>query len=68
MTLLQTAANRDLGIEPYINKRLEYQNSNFCLTKKLAEQNSEWSPQQIVSWQNWMAKQASAIWRIDQLS
>lgn len=68
MTLLQTATNRDVGIEPYTEKRLEYQNSNFDLTKKLAEQNSEWSPQQIFSWQKWMAKQASAIWRIDQLS
>lgn len=68
MTLLQTAANRDVGIEPYTVKRLEYQHSNFDLTKKLAEQNREWSPQQIVSWQNWMAKQASSIWRISQLS
>lgn len=68
MTLLQTAANRDVGIEPYTVKRLEYQHSNFDLTKKLAEQNREWSPQQIVSWQRWMAKQASSIWRISQLS
>lgn len=68
MTLLKTAINRDLGTESYATKRSEYERSNFVLTQTLAKENSEWSPNRIYRWQKWMAKQASAIWRIDQLS
>ena len=68
MTLLSSGENRELGTAPYAQKRAIYARSNFALTRKLAEDNAEWSPAHIAKWQQWMAKQASAIWRIDQLS
>ncbi len=68
MTLLRTGTNRDLGTEEYSQKRNAYENSNFELTKQLARQNQEWAPEKITTRQNWMADQATAIWRIAQLS
>ena len=68
MTLLKASENRDIGIEPYEQKRAIYQQSNFVLTKTLADKYSEWNAEQILSWQNWMAKQATVIWGISQLS
>lgn len=68
MTLLQTGANRDLGTAAYNTKRATYQHSTFHITRKLAEDNSEWTAERIVAHQNWMAAQATAVWRIPQLS
>jgi hypothetical protein len=68
MTLLQTAANRDLGNVEYTQKRVVYQQSSFTITKKLGDENANWTPECIASRQNWMATQATAIWRIAQLS
>ena len=68
MTLLSSSENRELGTAPYAQKRAIYACSNFALTQKLAEDNDEWSPAHIAKWQQWMARQASAIWRIDQLN
>jgi len=68
MTLIRTAANRDEGNSPYATKRVAYEQSQFAITKKLAEVSSEWTPEKIAARQNWMATQATAIWRISQLS
>lgn len=68
MTLLQSGSNRDLGVLSYSQKRRIYQQSNFAITKKLADENAEWTPERIANQQNWMASQATAIWRIAQLS
>lgn len=68
MTLLHAGANRDLGTVPYADKREAYQNSTFAITKKLADDNAEWTPERIAAHQKWMANQATAIWRIAQLS
>lgn len=68
MTLLNRSTNRDLGVLPYAEKRPIYEQSNFAITKCLAESNNDWNPTQIASWQTWMAKQATAIWRVDQLN
>lgn len=68
MTLLQSSDNNDLGTKEYAQKRQVYENSNFELTKRLANQNQEWTPEKIVAWQTWMASQATAVWRMDQLS
>lgn len=67
MTLLDAGANRDLGAADYARKRTIYQQSGFAITKKLAEDNAEWTPERIAARQNWMAAQATAIWRVDQL-
>lgn len=68
MTLLQSGANRDLGTAPYASKRAVYQQSGFAITKKLASDNAEWTPERIAAQQSWMATQATAVWRIAQLS
>ncbi|MCP5267793.1 MAG: DUF262 domain-containing protein [Zoogloeaceae bacterium] len=68
MTLLQAGANRDLGNLDYAQKRTTYQQSGFAITKKLGDDHAEWTPERIAAQQNWMAAQATAIWRIAQLS
>jgi len=68
MTLLQTGANREIGISTYVNKRAIYEQSGFVITRKLASDNTEWTPERIAAQQNWMANQATSIWRIAQLS
>ncbi len=68
MTLLKTAANRDLGNATYGEKRPVYEGSTFALTKRLAEDHAEWTPERIGQRQQWMASQAIAIWKISQLS
>ncbi|MDU7589959.1 MAG: HNH endonuclease family protein, partial [Acidovorax sp.] len=68
MTLLEARANRDLGNLDYAQKRPTYQESGFAITRKLGDDHAEWTPERIAAQQNWMAAQATAIWRIAQLS
>ena len=67
MTLLQSGVNRDLGNNQYSQKRATYRQSGFVITRKLGEENVDWTPERIASRQKWMADQATAIWRISQL-
>lgn len=67
MTLMQTGANKDLGNSPYPAKRAAFEQSGFAITRKLAEDHAEWTPDRVAAHQNWMAAQATAIWRIAQL-
>ena len=64
MTLLTTADNRELGNSGYAEKRLVYQQSDFAITSKLAEDFDAWTVEKIRSHQAWMAKQATGIWRV----
>lgn len=68
MTLMQAGANRDLGNSPYVAKREAFERSVFGITRKLAEDNAEWTPERVGMRQGWMANQAITIWRIAQLS
>lgn len=68
LTLLKTARNRDQANLAYSAKRPIYQESEFALTSKLGEENVDWTPDRIGARQNWMAAQATAIWRISQMS
>lgn len=68
MTLMQSGANRQAGIQEYSEKRALFMQSGFEITRKLANDNAEWTPQRIAAWQSWMADQATSIWRIAQLS
>lgn len=68
MILLQSAANRELGTAEYDQKRAIYQQSGFSITQKLGHENTHWKPDRIAAVQNWMADQATSIWRIAQLS
>ncbi|WP_367026218.1 DUF262 domain-containing HNH endonuclease family protein [Methylococcus sp. ANG] len=68
MTLLQTGTNRNIGTAVYADKRETYRQSGFAITQKLANDHADWTPEHIATRQNWMANQATAIWRIAQLS
>lgn len=67
MTLCETSLNRDLGNGDYAQKQAGYSSSQFALTRKIAEENSDWNSERIAARQNWMAKQAVSIWRVAQL-
>jgi hypothetical protein len=68
MTLLESGTNRELGTATYVQKRAAYQKSGFGITRKLSNDNAEWTPERIAQQQIWMANQATAIWRVAQLS
>jgi hypothetical protein len=68
MALLAKGANKDIGNESYAIKRPILQASGFGLTQKLGEENADWTPDRIAARQKLLAKLATAIWRIDQLS
>jgi hypothetical protein len=68
MTLMKTSSNRDEGNAPFSVKREAYKLSQYALTRKLADDYHDWTPERITARQNWMAKQATSIWRISQLS
>jgi hypothetical protein len=68
MTLMQTGANRDAGNASFAEKKPAYVASLFEITKKVAADNADWTPERLSARQTWMANQASSIWRIAQLS
>ena len=68
MTLMPSGANREMANAAYANKRKEYGDSDFALTRRLASEYADWTAQSLASRQTWMAKQATGIWRIAQLS
>ena len=68
MTLMQTGANRDAGNASFAEKKPAYAASLFEITKKVAADNADWTPERLSARQTWMANQASSIWRIAQLS
>ena len=65
MTLLTTKDNRDLGNTNFSEKRPVYQASQFAITRRLGENFDTWNTDKIRSHQDWMSKQATAIWRIN---
>jgi len=68
MTLLASGPNRDIGNAAYVIKRPVFTGSGFEITRKLAADNADWNPERVAARQNWMATQATTIWRIDALS
>jgi len=68
MTLLQAGVNKDIGNAGYAAKRVLYEQSTLGITAKLAAENADWTPERIAAHQNWMAIQATAIWRISQMN
>lgn len=68
MALLETTLNRDLGNAAYEIKRPVFQESMFETTRKIAEDNDDWTPQRVTARQNAMARVAISIWRVAQLS
>jgi hypothetical protein len=68
MTLLTTAANRELGNAAFAIKKPGYAKSEFQITRNIAIENDDWNAGRISARQGWLANQATAIWRIAQLS
>lgn len=68
MTLLAKGQNRDLGNAEFTIKKPVLAASNFELTRKVADENLEWTPERIAARQKSMAKIATSVWRIAQLS
>ncbi len=68
MALLTKGANKDIGNASYALKLPVLANAPFELTQKLAADNEDWTPSRIEGRQKALAKLASAVWRIDQLS
>lgn len=68
MTLLESGANKDLGNSAFDKKREVYKKSDFEITKKLSNDNDVWNVDRLASRQKWLAKQATSLWRISQLS
>lgn len=65
MTVLEAKDNRNLGHSGYDKKRLTYEKSCFAITRNLADQYDKWTMEKIRANQRWMAKQATAIWRVN---
>lgn len=68
MCLLAKGANKDLGNGNFAVKKPVLAQSGFELTRKIAEDNADWIPERIAARQNSMAKLATTVWRIAQLS
>lgn len=65
MTLLGAKANRVVGNSSYEEKRQCYLQSDFELTRRVANEFETWTPEKVRARQDWMARLASDIWRID---
>ncbi|NBC09175.1 MAG: DUF262 domain-containing protein [Bacteroidetes bacterium] len=68
MTILNKSANREIGNKGFETKREAFAQSEFAITQRIARENNRWDPDRIVAHQKWLARQATAIWRIAQLS
>ena len=64
MTLLESASNRELGNKGFADKRRVFLDSEFAVTRKLAQESDTWTMDRIRSRQGWMAKQATSIWQV----
>ena len=68
MVLLAKGANKTIGNAAYPVKRPVLLSSGFGLTKKLADDNADWTPERIAARQKALAKLAVSVWRIDQIA
>lgn len=65
MTPLEASRNREVGNTGYEAKREAYRNSDFLLTRAVAEHYDTWDEQKIDARQQQMANVASAVWRVE---
>ncbi len=64
MLLLSKRTNQDIDTKSFQQKRAIYADSGFKLAEKVASY-EEWNKQSVDDFQNWMAKQAIEIWKIN---
>ncbi|HOY58814.1 MAG TPA: DUF262 domain-containing HNH endonuclease family protein [Verrucomicrobiota bacterium] len=67
MTPLAAAQNRDMGNGAYAEKRPLLERCEFEITKRLAAENETWTPERIAARQQWLASQATSIWRLSEV-
>jgi hypothetical protein len=68
MVMLEAGRNKDIGNKPYADKRPALLASGHHLTRKLAEDNEEWTPERLEVRQRQLANLATTVWRVAQLS
>lgn len=68
IAILESGLNRDIGNATFEKKKALYLQSAFETTRKIAAENAEWTGERLAERQRWMAKQATSVWRIAQLS
>lgn len=68
MVMLERARNRDLANRPYAEKRPVLNASKLLLTRRLAEETDDWTPERLVERQRKLAQLATGFWRIAQLA
>ncbi len=68
MVMLEAGKNKAIANQPYASKRPFLEQSSLKLTRELAAENQDWTPERIGARQNKLANIATAVWRIAQLS
>jgi hypothetical protein len=68
MALMESGPNREVGNADYAAKKAAYAVSTFSLTRKVAEENEDWTPSRIEARQRALAKIATSVWRVAQLA
>lgn len=68
MTLLNKAENKRIANLGFQTKKPVFTESAFELTRKIAEENADWTPERIAARQKALAKLATTVWRVAQLS
>lgn len=68
MALLSKRVNKNLVNSGFDVKKPVLAESQFELTRKIAEDNADWTPERIAARQKALAKLATSVWRIAQLS
>lgn len=68
MTPMAAGQNRDIGNGTYPEKIPVYGQSEFAITKRIPAEHGDWTPDSVASRQQWLANQATAIWRLAELS
>lgn len=66
--LLRRGPNVQLGNKPWSEKRPVLATSEFSLTRELADENAEWTPDRLLARQHQLASLAGARWRLSQLA
>lgn len=67
LTLLEATLNRAVGNKPFSEKRPVYAQSQFQITRDIAEQNEAWTVERLAERQRRMARIATGIWRLPQM-
>lgn len=67
LTPLAAGPNRDLGNVTYAEKKAVYSQCEFETTRRIVADNDEWTPERIAGRQQWLANQATGIWRIAEM-